>query len=272
MPKFVLDSNALLDFYTNRDFADVYDAKVRALGTAADDDPQVVYRRARARESLLLAIYLHNVGATTYSLQGEVITKLTEAAPPHLEGGVDLVKDHTSFVIHFVKDYVLSRWKALFIQPKGQSNDWPKLIQHPDLQKGALQDPTAKEVLEPTGSRADLFHIAMAKRRGALTLVTNEGFCETGYEAGKITKWAAKEGIRSVFPKDVYADKLNERSAAEIFMRRFRGEAERYIAKRREEIGPDLGYEVITWMEGFYRHVLFGHTAGREDPVRVSVR
>jgi hypothetical protein len=86
-------------------FSDVYGR----LGDAAIDALAVVYRRARARESLLLATHLNKVKATTYSLHFEPVDLLARRAPP-APGGATMESDFTNVFVHFVKDYVLPDW------------------------------------------------------------------------------------------------------------------------------------------------------------------
>jgi hypothetical protein len=108
----VLDTNVFLDIYSCHDATETYDALYRTKGIAAIDELPVVYRRARARESLLLAALFNKMNATTFSLHAEPIALLTKNAPPTLAGGVSLASDFTTVFIYFVKDYVLPGWNA----------------------------------------------------------------------------------------------------------------------------------------------------------------
>ena len=83
----VLDTNAFLDVYSCHDVLRDYEALYTNLGQAAAEDPKCVYRRARARESLLLAIYLHQLQGATVTLQDELLKQLEGAAPPRTPEG-----------------------------------------------------------------------------------------------------------------------------------------------------------------------------------------
>jgi hypothetical protein len=80
----VLDTNVKLDIYSCHDFVRTADdAITKATGTpvAALEEPRVTYRFARARESLLLAMYLHARSAKTFSLHRELVDRLTTSGP-----------------------------------------------------------------------------------------------------------------------------------------------------------------------------------------------
>jgi hypothetical protein len=67
----VLDTNAFLDVYSCHDVFRDYEALYANMGQAAAADPKCVDRRAR--ESLLLAIYLHQLRVATVTLQDELL-------------------------------------------------------------------------------------------------------------------------------------------------------------------------------------------------------
>ena len=71
---------------------------------------EAVFRRARARESILAgACYFNEVGATTHVLKDEVLAQLEKMAPPEIDSAETY---HTTQVIHFVNDYVLPQWSS----------------------------------------------------------------------------------------------------------------------------------------------------------------
>lgn len=91
----VVDTNVLLDVYSCHDVAKTYDDVHSRLGVAAVDERSVVYRRARAQESLWLAIYFNKIGATTFSLHHESVELLTARVPP-APGGQTLESDFSN--------------------------------------------------------------------------------------------------------------------------------------------------------------------------------
>ena len=84
-------------------------------------------------------------------------------------------------------------------------------------------------------------------------------------------KLAKDAGVEVFTPREFYVNKIDETEEIEVFLRRFREGAERYLEARRGDLGPDKGYEVVSLMDGYYRHILRGETEGRDVPVRLSV-
>jgi hypothetical protein len=247
----VVDTNVLLDIFSCHDLTDTFDA-IHALNEhAAVDNPSVVHRRARARESLLLALYFNAIGATTYSLRNEADSMLTTKVPP---GQESLEMHYTTLAVWFVKSLLLLDWNAGALTP---ASGWEKNLSKPPVLR-------RKQVVAPTGNNADAWHIACAKEHG-LPLVTNEGFNPTSYKEGKIARRAKADGVRALFPKDFYAGKIDE--AAEIggFLQRFRDEAPAYL-----ETNPSQR-NALQMMFGVYRHTLLGETEGHTEPVRVTI-
>jgi hypothetical protein len=229
----------------------------------------LAYRWVTSREGLLLAIYLHTIGAKTYSLQSEAVKMLMKWAPPSEKGGAYLPSDYARFFIYFVKDYLLPDWDLRVCTPKIGGN-WPQFIRNVPFTNANLLVPDHPDVLNPEGNDADLWHIATAKE-GNFDLITNEGFTPTGYRVGKISKKAQKEGVRTLFPKDVYAKKVDEDFTARAFLHRFRQEAPRYLGARRAEIGPDGGHKFLSFMDGHYQHILFGDMPGTARRAQVRI-
>jgi hypothetical protein len=83
----VLDTNAFLDVYSCHDVMRDYALLYEQVGNAAAEARKIIYRRARSRESLLLAIHLHNIGARTVTLQSELLDQLEMAAPSNPPAG-----------------------------------------------------------------------------------------------------------------------------------------------------------------------------------------
>ncbi|HEY3816952.1 MAG TPA: hypothetical protein VGL81_07275 [Polyangiaceae bacterium] len=262
----IVDTNVFLDIYSCHDAITAYDAAYAEIGRAAVDHRKVAYRRARARESLLLALYLNKIGASTFTLQSEAMDKLELNAPPTAVGGMRWETDFTSFMIHFIKDYLLASWTPYFATPKA---GWEKFVSD-DLLSPELRTPGHAELTTPTGTNADTFHIACAKDNG-IPLVTNEGFSETGYKPGKIVRRAAREGVRGVLPRDFYAGHIIEADEIDAFLRRFREEAPNYLDVHWQRHGKDASDEVLRLIYGQYRLFLRGEAEGRDTPVRVAV-
>ena len=55
----VVDTNVLLDIYSCHDVSNSYEQGAQIDTEAFVDSGEAVYRRARARESLILAMYFH---------------------------------------------------------------------------------------------------------------------------------------------------------------------------------------------------------------------
>lgn len=99
-----LDTNGFLDMLSNRDLTRAYEKPGFDV-----ESPEAVFRRARARESILCACYFNEVGATTHVLKDEVLAQLEKMGPPENDSAETY---HTTQVIHFVNDYVLHRWSV----------------------------------------------------------------------------------------------------------------------------------------------------------------
>ncbi|HEX7602584.1 MAG TPA: hypothetical protein VF316_13300, partial [Polyangiaceae bacterium] len=171
----VVDTNVLLDIFSCHNVTSMYEK----VGVEGVDSPPAVYRRARARESLLLAICFHKVGARTYSLHSEPILMLTKNVDPH---------DDTNFETHYAKIF------ANFVSPRVPAG-WQPL----------MSDTPSHEA----GNAADGAIVEFAKKKG-LPLITNEGFTETGYSEGKIAKRAKAGGVSVFFPKDFCLGRMDE--------------------------------------------------------------
>ena len=137
----VLDTNVILDILSCHDLMQEYEE----LGEGAVDQEPMVYRRARARESLLLCMHLHGSWSDTLSLH-EALDQLMAKAPPG-QLATSFETAFTTIFIWFVKDYVLPRWEMLVPTKAGTEK----------------------------GSAADRAYVELAKA-GGLPLVTNEGF------------------------------------------------------------------------------------------------
>src|ERR1019366_6931273 len=97
----VVDPTVLLDVYSCHELTRTYD-KVREAGV---DGAEAVYRRARARESVLLAIHLHRIKARTVSLERELLKTLTRNVDPRTDQNFET--PFTKMMVHFVSQEVL---------------------------------------------------------------------------------------------------------------------------------------------------------------------
>jgi hypothetical protein len=233
----VLDTNVFIDIHSCHDLKGTFDRLHSSLGDAAIDEPVVEYRLRRARESLLLAMYLNKISATTYSLHNEAVELLMLKAPPS-PGGHAMESDFTTVFVHFVKDYVLPDWSPTMPTEPGSE----------------------------ASNEADRALVAYAKDNG-LPLITNEGNTPDGIIDEKMRKLARDAGVAVFAPFEFYDGKINETEEVDAFLARFRHEAPRYLSARNER---DEMWKVLQWIEGYYRMVLRGEVAGRDAPIHVS--
>src|ERR1700722_12729673 len=108
-PRFVavVDTNVFLDIYSCHDLAGTYDR----VGAAGVDSPEALYRRARARESLLLAMYLHRIGANVFGLGAEILAKLQANVDPPVRHRFE--PTFTRLMANFIMVRVLNGWQIL---------------------------------------------------------------------------------------------------------------------------------------------------------------
>lgn len=238
----VLDTNVILDTHSCHDLLTKLDELVPSLGDAALDDQAVTFRLERAREAMLLAIYLHKIGATTFSLHNEVLEKLARFSPPGALA-TSFTTAFTTVFIHFVKDFVLGRWNTTMPTQPGTER----------------------------GNGADRALVAAALER-SVPLVSTEGYSHTGeIDEGKlIRRLAGQQGVEVCLPREVYAGKMNEGIEIEAFLHRFADNVPKYVRDHHRRFGEDGSADVLTTIFGIYRLVLKGEAADR-DNVRVSL-
>ena len=114
----VIDTNVLIDIMSIHDIVKgfVEAEKAGAKATAADalrvfQSPELKPRRERARDALLLAIYLHTAGATTFCARGEATRVLTERSPPVGDDGASNESmAYTRLWFEFILERVLPGW------------------------------------------------------------------------------------------------------------------------------------------------------------------
>ncbi len=219
----VIDTCVLLDIYSCHDLGRAYDKH----GTDFPDTPALTYRRARARESLLLAVYLHRARAVTWNLADESVRKLLEAVPPNESDTFEL--HYTTVMVNYVRDQVIPCWTA-------------------------LQD-TQPETVH--GTEADVFAVNRAKELG-VPMITNEGYTASGVQETKMRKRAAAAGVPVFTPCEYWTRRIDPDDQARWFLGKYRQRAERYIATHPN---PALIRESMLWVGGYFEHVLFGVTA-----------
>lgn len=240
-PVFIMDTNVFLDIHSCHDVKRDFDKLHSELGDAAVDDPKIVYRRARARESMLLAMYLHKIKGTTMSLRHEAIELLMKCAPPK-PGGTEMEGDFTRVFAHFVQPFCLRGWNSVVTTEHGsvRRND------------------------------ADRAHVALAKSR-SIPLVTNEGASEDGsVDDSKLIRVEARAaGVTVLTPRQAFESLINEEEEIESFLARFKDRAPNYLARRgiRDRMG-----DVLAWVFGLYRFILRGEVEGHDAPAAVRLR
>jgi len=239
----VLDTNVLLDVFSLHDLNAQYerlgmgfDEQGQPVGAERANDRPAVYRRSRARESLLLAIHLHKIAATTYSLT-EPITIIGERVDPSKQ---ETFETHfTTHAIHFVTQRILPRWRAAM---------------------PTVHDPSL------VGTKADSALLDYARVHG-LPLITHEGSTEQGIADRKLRKRAQDAGVHVFVPREFYAGRLDEAAETAWFLARFRAEAPRHLdAYPRER--RDLMNESLATVYSYYRHILLGES---DVPERLDV-
>jgi len=222
----VVDTNVLLGIYSCHDLTNTYETTHARVGIEAIDDPAVSYRRLRARESFLLALFFNDIKATTYSLHSEVLNLMLTRVPP-AEGGETMESDFTTTFFWFVRDYLLSDWNATCPTKPGQE---------------------AKSV-------ADEAYVAQAKESG-LPLITNEGNGPNGIVDEGMRKLAKDSGVSVYVPREFYAGKIDEAAMISKFLQLFTNRRDLYRNTRLERFGKDRTDEVLDWVYGYYRLVL----------------
>ena len=253
----IVDTNVLVDLYTPTDLMRAYASKSRE----ELDEPDCVYRRARVREAMLFALYLHETGATTWSLHHEPIEMLRTFAPPppdddegesegvaepdtrtrHGGANVEIVRDSDAIFasdflrvfLWFVKERLLSGWD------------------------GRIDE--ARDSLR--GNHADAELIRVAHDHGAV-LVTNEGNATKKPKRDSLRVKGELVGVRVNTPREFVPSTFDADRAIARFFDAFRAEAPAYIAGRRDVAGW------VGFLMRYYRHVLLGETEGR---ARVAV-
>jgi hypothetical protein len=232
----VVDTNVVMDMRSCADLVQEYERGASDL--AAARTPEAIFRRARVRESMILAWYLHKVGAVTFSLPDESVRILTRMADP--SAARDFGTHFTTWFIWFVKDYVLDRWYEGFV---------------PGIDTGLK------------GSDCDdlLVELCCASH---VPLITNEGYTLAGVSASNPKGLRAKAlaaGVSVYTPRQFWSGRIGPGSACRQFLKRFDKQARRFLHgfQRGTPVVGTLGH-----MQGYYAHVFFGLTSA---DVRLAV-
>jgi hypothetical protein len=232
-PLAVIDSNVLLEVVSTHDLARLYNAP-------SNTDPAgevATLRRQRARESLLLAVHLNRIKAATYSIFEPFRIVLKKVDP----SASDNFEYHAITIwAHYIKDRVLPGWAML--NPSNGDD-------------------------EPQGSHADSLLVERAKEYG-VPLISHEGASLSGVDHGSgIRKKAVRSGVQVMTAREFYG-KADEAFLSESFMQRYAEGADAYI---RTVAHPKVMRDSMLWLQGYYRHILYGITNGFKEPLPVRL-
>ena len=234
----VLDTNVLVEMYAGSDVFATYQKLSVTLETL--DDEAAVKRRARARNSLLLADYLHKQRAKTYGLHSERVSIITRCVPPKPTEPATSKDDAaiaaynlliTTKMVHVVKDRIFDRW----------THHLPK---------------------KPDGHRATAADDALvvAAQKYQVVLITNEK-TELPHKGKNV-------GVTVMTPREFLVGKIDDAQAAGDILNRYCRAAEKYLEELAGEERDRERDHLLTVM-GYLEHILLGRTNGR-DPVVVT--
>lgn len=174
----VVDTNVVVELYSCHDIA-------RASADSKQD------RIDRARDSLVLAIYLDQVRATTYVLYEAIEINRQRVPPGPIPDSYELL--FTTLFIWFVKDRVLARWQPIAAR-----------------EHDALRSNAADRHLED---------FAYEHKK---PLITREA---------KLTKRARARGVEVYSPREFWEGKLDVAKEGQRFLRRFDAERAPFARK-----------------------------------------
>ena len=223
-PIAVVDTNILVDLYSWHDWLEHFESRMPAIVAVPDlSDAKTAWRKARAREALLLALYLHKIRATTFSLS-EGLTTIKELSDASTKGQW---KDaFTRTFLWYVKEQLLSDWRE------------------------------GMKLSAAVGNAADDELLAFAKEH-SLPLVTSEGYTPVGISgSNRMRKRARQAAVQVVTAADFYAGKIDEEDEANAFLLRFRKGAAGYVRAHRKQHGMSRGVEqIVRAMGNYYTHI-----------------
>jgi len=232
-PIAVIDTNVIVDAISCVHMVKHYDAHPN-IGPAA---PESTLRRQKARESLLLSMYLNSSEATTYSIFEATRITVREIDP----NADDAFENHALKIwIHYVKDNVLPNW--VMIGPSSGDG-------------------------EPLGNGADALLVQKAKEFG-VPLISHEGVTVDGINSKSgIRKKAYDAQVKIMTAREFYGD-MDEQEQSGRFMLGYARGAEAYARRNAE---PTIMRESMLWLQGYYRHILYGITEGYTEPLPVRL-
>jgi hypothetical protein len=234
-PLAVVDTNIFLDLYSWHDWHEQFDSRTPAVVLRPDlTDATSVWRKARAREALLLAMHLTKVKATTLGLS-EGLEQLRTR--PFLNTTASQRSWNDAFIrtyIWYVKEQIFRNWTE------------------------------SMKISDAVGSAADDEMLAYAKAH-SLPLISSEGYTPEGIDdRNRMRKKARKAGVNVVRAADYYAGKIDEEEESRIFLQRFKGGAPGYVNAYRKKHGKSAAIELFMNQMGDYYNYLFG-----DEPVRL---
>lgn len=231
-PVAVIDSNVLIEATS---CVDVFRHYLRDNFEARSADATL--RRQKARESLLLSVYLDSIGATTFSLNEAYRITLRTIVPGDLNTLENLV---LATWAHYVKARVLPNW-TITLPATGEG--------------------------EPTGNDADALLVRRAKEYD-VPLISHEGVKVTGIdEDWGIRKRARAEGVRVLAPREFYPGS-DELLLSAQFLQRFDDGLEEYV---REFGDRDGKRENMLDVRHCYLHILYGVSDELAEPLPIRL-
>lgn len=236
----IVDTNVLVDLYSCSDLLKEYESLGLPDLARAMRTPKAIWRRARARESLLLVWHFHLVEARTFHLVTEQIDILLrpDVAKP---GGGKFTGAFATVFVNFVKERVLSGWNS------GTNEDVGRGLK---------------------GTAIDNLLLATAKRAG-LPLVTNEGYSESGVADIKLRGKCVAQGVPVFIPRHFWLGKLDPTVEGARLLHRFDTFAPPYLAEASDRLRPHLRKALVD-VRAVLHHVLTGEIVGGERlPVEV---
>jgi len=239
-PIAVIDTNVMLSLATCIDAANHYTKifEVDPSEGAQADTEESTFIRMRIREATLLAQYLHETGATTFSLH-----EFERMVREKVELNFEKIDPHFALVwLDYTKPTLLNRWLLT----------------------------TPIELNEPTGSDADTLLVETAKEWD-VPLISYEGLSTAGIDPDRkgMRRKAKQAGVRLVTPREFYwQDEQHELLLSALFVTRFKSHAPDYIAKKPH---PEVMLNTFNHLEAYYRHVLYGDTLGHREALAVRL-
>ncbi len=225
----VVDTNVLIDIFSISDLV-----RAHSVADVSSDSAELLFRRIRARESLLLAWFFHRSKLATRSYGSEATRILSRLSPPDRRADFEVNFTRTS--IWFIKDYMLPGWSLL--ADRGEP--------------------------EHAGNAADDHLVTLARRLKA-PLITNEGFTIEGVnEAHGIRGLARARGVRVFSPAQFWRGKMSEGGAVRHIFQRFDREAPKYL---RSQSYGDGAKQALLDRRNILRYLLQGESA--HGPVKL---